>query len=101
MLFSAMEHHHAVNQVRINLVALYREKADLRLFVMPGDSVICGGDWTTVTDVRVHRAGRHTGINIRRDWDAIEIVTDKGSRWFGYPPRTLPKVPVNRRRPLW
>ena len=88
--------------IPVNPTALYGERVDLRLFVVPGDSCICGGVWARVLEVRLHRARslpKHAPI--KPGWDAIEIKTDNGSRWFGYPARTLPTEPVNRRRPLW
>lgn len=81
---------------------LYGEHVDLRAFVHPGDSIICGGDWSVVEEVRVHRSQPGKPVpTIRKGWDAIEIVTGNGSRWFGYPPRTLPSQPSTSRKPLW
>lgn len=88
---------------RINLTALYGLRVDLRLHVCPGDEVICDGEWAVVKDVRLRRrpSDRHPRIPVKRGWDGIEIVTTRGSRWFGYPSRTLPSKPVTRKRPLW
>ena len=90
--------------MRVNPVALYKERVDLRLFIMPGDQILCNGEYATVTKVKVYRAGarnRPSYATVRGDWDALAIETERGTRWFGYPPKTLPRIPVTRKRPLW
>jgi hypothetical protein len=97
-----MEQATSDDAVYINMNALYQQHADLRLFVLPGDMVISHGEYARVKDVRLYRVGQKgRSGTIRGDWDAIRIQTERGDRWFGYPPRTLPKVPVSRKRPLW
>lgn len=88
---------------RVNLTALYGMRVDLRLHVCPGDEVIADGDWAVVNNVVLRRQPRKRWPNIpvKFGWDAIEIQTTRGSRWFGYPARTLPTNPVSRKRPLW
>lgn len=89
------------DRVRIDLAPIYSTHADLRLFVRPGDEVICKGEWAVVLDVYVSRAGRHPNSAARNDWDAVMIKTSRGMRSFGYPPNTLPRNPVSRKRPLF
>lgn len=88
---------------RILLAPLHAEHVDLRMHVCPGDEVMVNAMWSIVREVKLWRHPRRPNRNIpvRPGWDAVEIKTDSGSRWFGYPPRSLPTKPVSRKRPLW
>ena len=89
--------------VVVNLTAMYRERVDLRLFVRPGDEVLYAGAYWKVRDIRVIRASSHEFPfgRIKPGWDCIAIDTEGGTRFFGYPPKTLPKNPVTKKRPLF
>lgn len=88
---------------RILCAPLYTEHVDLRMHICPGDEIMVGGVWSVVKELKLWRNPRRVDRNcpVRPGWDAIEIKTNHGSRWFGYPPRALPSRPVSRKRPLW
>lgn len=88
---------------RILLAPLYAQHVDLRLHVCPGDLVMVNSKWSVVKDIKLWRnpRRRHANIPVRLGWDGLEVITTNGSRWFGYPQRSLPTVPVSRKRPLW
>lgn len=48
-----------------------------------GDIVFCDGCLSLVLRIVEHPAGTHPNSPIGNDWDATEIVTNHGSRWFG------------------
>jgi hypothetical protein len=48
-----------------------------------GDLIIAGGDYSAVTEIRVHGPDEHPASPIREDLRAVEYVTDRGSRWRG------------------
>ena len=52
-----------------------------------GDLVLCRGGYATVTDIRHHAPGQHDESPVRDDWAAVEIITVRGSRWYGRKPR--------------
>lgn len=89
--------------VVVNLTALYGARVDLRLFVRPGDEVLYAGAYWRVNAVEVIRsnATNFPWGRIKPGWDAIAISTEGGTRYFGYPAKTLPKEPVTKRRPLF
>lgn len=51
-----------------------------------GDQVLCRGGYATVTDIRHHAPGKHDESPVRDDWAAVEIITVRGSRWYGRKP---------------
>lgn len=89
------------NRHRLNLTTLYDAHADIRWFVVPGDQVISQGTWSTVRSVTLHRAGNHPHSPIQDRLDAVQVSTDHGDRWFGYPIRVLAKSPASHRSALW
>ena len=54
----------------------------------PGDVIFCRGTYTTVDTIRHYAPGWHETSPIRNDYEAIEVVTELGSRWHGRVPLT-------------
>lgn len=48
-----------------------------------GDDIICGGTYTTVLSIKFHQPYAHKESPIDNKQGAYEIVTARGSRWFG------------------
>lgn len=53
-----------------------------------GEPIICRGAYTAVTKVVAHPPGHHPPI--RSDLWAVEIITERGSRWWGS--ETAPRI---------
>jgi hypothetical protein len=47
------------------------------------DVVVCDGEYVPVLRTVVHPAGRHIVSPVRSDLVGVELVTERGSRWFG------------------
>lgn len=54
----------------------------------PGDTVFCGGEYATVTEVITYAPDMHPMSPIRNDWTAVQVVTDNGTRWHGTAPES-------------
>lgn len=51
--------------------------------VGPGDVVICRGEYVTVRRVVIHPPGSGYRGLIGSSFYAVEVITDRGSRWTG------------------
>lgn len=72
------------NEVRAALEAVRKDAADPTLAV--GDTVFCRGMYATVTEILRHGPGAHALSPVRNDWNAVQVITDNGSRWHGERP---------------
>lgn len=51
----------------------------------PGDWIVCRGERVPIIEVRQYLPGHHDGSPIYVHLLATELVTARGSRWFGQP----------------
>lgn len=76
-----MELSKSTRSAREALERVRKDASDPTLSV--GDTVFCRGAYATVTDIWTWRPGAHHDSPIRDDWAAVEVRTDRGSRWYG------------------
>lgn len=49
-----------------------------------GDLVLCGEVYVPVLEIRRYAPGTAPAhAPIKKDWTAVELVTERGSRWYG------------------
>jgi hypothetical protein len=69
------------NTQRAALESARKDTTDPTLSV--GDVVFCGGIYATVTDIKNYAPGEHDSSPIKNEMNAVQVVTDNGSRWHG------------------